>query len=101
MKVRQSTKNCGRYVDSSAESQRSRPEAGFTLIELIIYMGIVSLLLIAIVNVSYVVRNTRARFIVASVTNQTAARTLNTVDALVRNADGFVTDSSGTKCIFS
>ncbi|MBI4090458.1 MAG: DNRLRE domain-containing protein [Candidatus Komeilibacteria bacterium] len=81
--------------------KRSLSLTGFTLIEAIIYVGIVSFILIALVNIADIVQRSRARFIISNTTNVTASRVLNMVDALVRNADGFVQTSGGTRCVFN
>ncbi|OGY90712.1 MAG: hypothetical protein A3B31_02620 [Candidatus Komeilibacteria bacterium RIFCSPLOWO2_01_FULL_53_11] len=75
--------------------------AGFTLVEVIIYVGIVSFILVALLAVADIVQRGRTRFLISNVTQVTAARVLNTIDALVRNADGFVETSAGAPCVFA
>lgn len=76
-----------------------RAGSGFTLVELIIYIGILAIILIAIVNFSFVILNTESRYNLLSAQHEAVGRILNTVDFLVRNSDGFVKDSSGNNCI--
>ena len=78
-----------------------RSGAGFTLVEVIIYVGIVSFILVALLAVADIVQRGRARFVISNVTQVTAARVLNTIDTLVRNADGFVETSAGAPCVFA
>src|SRR3989344_819187 len=73
---------------------------GFTLVEIIIYTGILSFIVVGLLSLADVMRTSRQRLIVTNRTHTAASRILNTVNALVRNADGFVADSGGTKCVF-
>lgn len=75
--------------------------AGFTLVELIIYTAILSILLVALVTFAGIVQDSRARFRVLDATNGTANRVMNVINTLIRNSDGFVADSSGTRCVFN
>src|SRR3990167_3191681 len=52
-------------------------EAGFTLVEVIIYVGIVSFILVALLAVADIVQRGRTRFLISNVTQVTAARVLN------------------------
>src|SRR3989344_8944632 len=68
--------------------------AGFSLVEIIIYTAILGFLLVAVVDLVDITQTSRLRFVIRNLVQVTAARVLNTTDALVRNADGFVIDAS-------
>lgn len=74
---------------------------GFTLLELIIYMGIVGLMITAVASISFDIQKSRARFMLQSNLHHNVSRMLNTVDYLVRNADGFVDNASGQDCYYN
>lgn len=71
---------------------------GFTLIELILYFAIVGIVLFSILEFSLTALQNDEHYAALSNQRQTASRVLNTIDFLVRNADGLVEDTSGNDC---
>ncbi len=81
--------------------RKSTSVLGFSLLEMIIYTGIVSFILVAMVEIASIVQSSRARVVINDTLHATAARVLNTVDTLVRNSGGFVRDASSRTCVFT
>lgn len=80
--------------------RRQEDRRAFSLIEVIIYIAILSIILVVVVEISYNVRAMRTRFVANNITHTTASRFLKTVDYLVRNADGWVEDNTSRDCAF-
>ncbi len=82
-------------------SKKNSKQKGFTLVELLIYIGILALVLVALSNMAFILQSSRVRFSINSDIHAAAARVLNTVGFLVRNSDGFVTDQNGNACFYT
>ncbi len=77
---------------------KKKIQKGFSLVELIIYVGVLAFILVALSNIAFIIQGSRLRFSITSDMHAAASRVLSLVNFLVRNSDGFVTDSSGNKC---
>lgn len=80
---------------------RTSSNAGFSLVEMVIYIGVLSLILVALVNMAFIIQTSRVRFMALSDVHAAASRVLSAVSFLVRNSDGFVEDSSGNDCFYT
>ncbi len=76
-------------------SQRSVARAGFSLIETVLYLAIVSILLVAVVDFNLTLSGTSSKLGANIKVAQNRRTTLNAIDYLVRNSDGLLKDVNG------
>ena len=68
---------------------------GFSLIELILYVAVLSILLVGIIDISLIIRQQHVKFSFLRRVYTDLNMALNNVDFLVKSSDGFATDNSG------
>ncbi len=73
-------------------------KAGFSFIETIIYVAILSLVIVGAVSISLIVKQSQLKFEVHRRVASDVSTFINNVDFLVRNSDGFATDNTGKAC---
>lgn len=71
---------------------------GFSFIETIIYVAILSLVIVGAVSISLIVKQSQLKFEVHRRVATDVSTFINNVDFLVRNSDGFATDNTGKAC---
>ena len=68
---------------------------GFTLVETILYIGVVSLILVAFVSVALSIARSRAKVGVISEVTYNAKHALNIIESHIREADDVITPAEG------
>jgi len=74
-------------------------KSGYTIMEAIIYIAIVSILLVGVVSLNIIIKQSASKFSVLRRVNTDMMTFFDNVDFLVRNSDGFALDNSGVECL--
>lgn len=70
-------------------------QSGFSLVEMVLYLAIVSILLVAVVDFNLTISGTASKLGANIKTSQNRRSTLSVIDYLVRNSDGLLKDLNG------
>ncbi len=70
-------------------------QSGFSLVEMVLYLAIVSILLVAVVDFNLTISGTASKLGANIKTSQNRRATLSVIDYLVRNSDGLLKDVNG------
>jgi|GEM_PF-6843452 len=80
------------------QTKITRSKKGFSLLEIVIYMTILSILLVGVVDLALIVKQSQSKFSVNRRVTTDVGNALDTIKALVQGATALPTDNAGTIC---
>ncbi len=73
-------------------------EKGFSILEVVIYMAIVGILLVGVVDLTLIVKQSQAKFSANRRVSADVGHAVDTIEYLVKNSTGLPVDNAGTLC---
>ncbi len=80
------------------DKTKNKKKQGFSILEVVIYMAIVGILLVGVVDLTLIVKQSQAKFSVNRRVSADVGNTLETIKYLVQGATALPVDNAGTLC---